>query len=127
MVIACSGALVGALVLGACGGGDRRGRQVQHTHAREPTTTTSEGSASSTPAPAATTVAPTHRDYPRGTFAAADAALARRVAAAGLSGGFVRIVADDGTVLHEPPSARSTARRSSTSRPRPSGSPPRRS
>jgi len=51
--------------------------------------------------PGTTTSTPTHRDYPAGTFDATDAALAQRVAAAGLSGGFVRIVADDGTILHE--------------------------
>jgi CubicO group peptidase (beta-lactamase class C family) len=48
-----------------------------------------------------TTTGPSHRDYPAGAFDAVDTALDGRVASAGLSGGILRLVADDGTVLHE--------------------------
>jgi CubicO group peptidase (beta-lactamase class C family) len=60
--------------------------------------------APSTAAPA-TTSAPVATDAPRtyapDAFDGADAALEQRVADAGLAGGFLRVVADDGTVLHE--------------------------
>ena len=68
------------------------------------------GSATTRPRTPASTSAPTTLPSPPSTtvwslradaFAATDAALDQRVSAAGLSGGTIRVVADDGTVLHE--------------------------
>jgi len=55
--------------------------------------------ASTTVAPPTTTTVRT--EYPAGTFDAADAALDARVTGAGLPGGVLRLVAADGTVVHE--------------------------
>jgi CubicO group peptidase (beta-lactamase class C family) len=86
------------LVLGACGGSDADTRATGTTPPTQPTPapTTSTGTTSTV----ATRPAPT-RSFPPGAFAPADAALEQRVADAGLAGGVLRVVADDGTVLHE--------------------------
>jgi CubicO group peptidase (beta-lactamase class C family) len=73
--------------------------------ATDPTTGTSSaataGPSATTPSPApSTTRAPT-RSYAADAFDATDAALDARVADAGLPGGYLRVVADDGTVIHE--------------------------
>jgi CubicO group peptidase (beta-lactamase class C family) len=62
--------------------------------------------ATSTSVPTATTAAPTttttvRKSFAPGTFDATDASLEERVSSAGLSGGIIRIVADDGAVIHE--------------------------
>jgi CubicO group peptidase (beta-lactamase class C family) len=77
------------------GGSDRAARP---SGTPAPTTTTRP---TSTLAPPTTTTGPSHRVYAAGTFDTADAALDTRVAQAGLPGGILRLVADDGTVLHE--------------------------
>jgi CubicO group peptidase (beta-lactamase class C family) len=53
------------------------------------------------PTVATTTTAPVRKTFAPGTFDTTDALLEERVASAGLSGGMVRIVADDGAVIHE--------------------------
>jgi CubicO group peptidase (beta-lactamase class C family) len=91
-------AVVVALGLAACGSGAHDGA----SGARRPPTSTGSASTSSTaPTPSSTTSPAPPHTYAPDAFAPADAALAQRVAAAGLSGGFLRVVADDGTVLHE--------------------------
>jgi CubicO group peptidase (beta-lactamase class C family) len=83
--------LLGALVAG-CSGSDG-------ARTSGPTSTTG-GTTSSVSTPSSTTGgAP--RTYAPDAFAAVDAALEQRVADAGLAGGFLRVVADDGTVVHE--------------------------
>jgi len=52
-------------------------------------------------APTTTTSPPVRKVFAPGTFDATDALLTERVRAAGLSGGIVRIVDDDGDVIHE--------------------------
>jgi CubicO group peptidase (beta-lactamase class C family) len=97
VTVALAGAVVGALVLGACAGDDGNANG-----ARTPTTTAATSRPRpTTPATADTATAPSHRDYPAGAFAAADATLDNRVTTAGLAGGYLRLVADDGTILHE--------------------------
>jgi CubicO group peptidase (beta-lactamase class C family) len=95
-----AGALALALAATALSGcGSSSSAPVDATRAAGVTTTTTVPSSSAPPAPS-TTFAPS-RSYPADAFAAADAALEERVASAGLSGGYLRVVADDGTVLHE--------------------------
>lgn len=90
-------ALVAGLLLTSCGGGD--------DHSAGGVVRGAVGAAATT-TPPSTAVGPSTtvrgpRDYPAGTFDTADGALDRRVAEAGLSGGILRLVGDDGTVLHE--------------------------
>jgi len=87
-------AVVAALLFGGCSTGDgSRAAAVKSstTTTASSTTTTTTTTARSTPP----------RTYAPDAFAGVDAALEQRVANAGLSGGFLRIVTDDGTVLHE--------------------------
>jgi CubicO group peptidase (beta-lactamase class C family) len=94
------GAAALAVTFAGCAEGDGRGAS-----AASVTTGSSTSVAPSTAPPATnpppTTTPHTHRTYPTGAFATADAALDSRVATAGLTGGYLRLVADDGTVLHE--------------------------
>ncbi|MFI5046921.1 MAG: hypothetical protein ACHQIG_07640, partial [Acidimicrobiia bacterium] len=89
-------ALASLLVLAACSssGSD---------DARRPTTlpVASTSAASSTTAPATTTTTAPRRAIAADAFDTTDALLDDRVRAAGLSGGMVRIVDVDGSVLHE--------------------------
>jgi CubicO group peptidase (beta-lactamase class C family) len=85
---------VAALLFAGCGDSSSPRGAARTTIA---TSTTAAPAPSSSPS---TTAAPT-RTYAPGAFDAADASLEQRVAAAGLAGGFLRIVADDGTVIHE--------------------------
>ena len=62
-----------------------------------PGTPASTSAPATLPSPPSTTVWSLRAD----AFAATDTALDQRVSAAGLSGGTIRVVADDGTVLHE--------------------------
>ena len=62
-----------------------------------PRTPASTSAPATLPSPSSTTVWSLRAD----AFAATDTALDQRVSAAGLSGGTIRVVADDGTVLHE--------------------------
>src|SRR4051794_2197125 len=92
---ACTIAVV-ALALGACsdsGGAPRA--------ATSPSVTPSTTAATTTVGPPDTTRATLSRTYAAEAFVGADAALEQRVTNAGLGGGFLRIVADDGTVIHE--------------------------
>jgi CubicO group peptidase (beta-lactamase class C family) len=88
--------LLTAVAAAACGGDDgatRAASTASSTGAVAPTSP-------STPT-TSTTVAPPSRSYPADAFDGVDAALERRVTEAGLAGGFLRLVGDDGSVLHE--------------------------
>jgi CubicO group peptidase (beta-lactamase class C family) len=89
------GAIVVVLALGACGGSDGAPHAASASSTRAGASTTTRAPATST-----TKVSPP-RTYAADAFTAVDAALEQRVANAGSSGGFLRLVADDGTVLHE--------------------------
>jgi CubicO group peptidase (beta-lactamase class C family) len=69
------------------------------------TRTVRRPSAPGSTAPSSQTAVPTtgavHRVFVPGTFDRTDASLEQRVRSAGLSGGMIRIVANDGTVIHE--------------------------
>jgi CubicO group peptidase (beta-lactamase class C family) len=69
---------------------------------REPSgrAATTTPAATSTTVPVTTTT-PVRKDFAPDTFDATDASLEERVHTAGLSGGMIRIVAADGTVIHE--------------------------
>jgi CubicO group peptidase (beta-lactamase class C family) len=88
------------IALGACGGSDAETgtasstRLTQVTQSSTPTTSTTVASTD------ATRAAPV-RSLPPGAFTAADVELEQRVVDAGLAGGVLRVVADDGTVLHD--------------------------
>jgi CubicO group peptidase (beta-lactamase class C family) len=88
-------AVLAAIVFSACSGADDSPR------ASNPSTRATTTAPAGTAAASTTTVATPPRSYAPEAFAAADAALEQRVADAGLAGGYLRIVADDGTVLHE--------------------------
>jgi len=74
---------------------------------QEATSTTASATAdatapgSTTSTVTTTTAAAARKVFASGTFDATDARLEERVSSAGLSGGMIRIVAADGTVLHE--------------------------
>ncbi len=89
--------LVAGLALGACGGSD----DVRRTASVPTSTVATTDAAPSTSVAAATTPPVAPRSYASGAFDGVDGALEQRVAEAGLPGGFLRIVADDGSVLHE--------------------------
>jgi CubicO group peptidase (beta-lactamase class C family) len=83
-----------ALVVGSGCSGTDDPRAAAPPSSTSPAATTTTGTASTTsPTPP--------RTYAPDAFAGVDAALAQRVAGAGLAGGYLRIVAGDGTVLHE--------------------------
>jgi CubicO group peptidase (beta-lactamase class C family) len=92
-----------ALGLVACGGSGDDTRATAESSSTRP----SAGPSTTTPSASTTTRAPTTtsatppRSYAPDAFAGVDAALEQRVTDAGLVGGFLRISADDGTVLHE--------------------------
>jgi serine-type D-Ala-D-Ala carboxypeptidase len=88
-----------ALVVTACGGSGGGGSDGAQRPAS--TSTTVSGAAPTTSSPPGTTVAAPPRTYAPDAFTGVDAALDQRVADAGLAGGYLRIVADDGAVLHE--------------------------
>lgn len=92
--VGVSALVAGALAFAACSDSTPTGSR------RAPGTTTTAVAGTTTPAPSTTaSVAP--RTYASGAFDGVDGALEQRVAEAGLPGAFLRIVADDGTVLHE--------------------------
>ena len=86
--------VVTGLLLAGCGSSTD-----DTTRAPPPTDSSSGATATPNTTAASTTTAPS--GVPHGNFDAADAALAARVGSAGLSGGMVRIVAADGTLVHE--------------------------
>jgi CubicO group peptidase (beta-lactamase class C family) len=87
-----------AMVLAGCGGASSP--PLDAARATGVPSTAARAAASTAPAAPSSSAAP-HRSYAAGAFAAADTALDQRVASADLPGGYLRIVADDGTVLHE--------------------------
>jgi CubicO group peptidase (beta-lactamase class C family) len=90
-------ALLAVIALSACGGsGDADDAATPSTVGGASTT-----SIPVTTSPPASTRAVPPRTYAPDAFDGADAALEQRVAEAGLAGGVLRIVAADGTVLHE--------------------------
>jgi len=91
--------VVAAFVLAACSGGGSGGGSGRESANGTSTPTPSTTSATTTTSRAAP--APLPRTYAPDAFAGVDAALEQRVADAGSAGGVLRIVADDGTVLHE--------------------------
>ncbi len=84
-------AIAATLWLGSCGSSDGHDAAIR----------TSTSSGPSTASITTTTLFSLPRTYAGDTFVGVDAALEQRVANAGLSGGFLRIAADDGTVVHE--------------------------
>lgn len=94
-IVVVLGVVLGAAACGdGSGGATSSERRPATSSAPSPTTTAGL-------APSSTTAVPPPHTYGPDAFASADAALAQRVTDAGLSGGFLRVVADDGTVLHE--------------------------
>lgn len=89
------GVLVATAMLPACG-------SVHDGRAANAPSSTSHPSTSvgTTPTTSAPSSTPTRRLAPD-AFTSADAALEQRVASAGLSGGILRVVGDDGAVVHE--------------------------
>lgn len=86
-----------SVALAACGGSDG----TTGAAAGPSSTTPATESSTAAPAPTAATRATPARTYAPDTFKGVDGALEQRVTNAGLAGGYLRIVADDGTVIHE--------------------------
>ena len=92
-------ALVAAGVLAGCGSsGSSSDRSSATTTPPGPIATSGPPT---TTAPPPTTTTTIRTQFPPGTFDGTDAALDGRVRGAGLAGGLVRVVASDGTVIHE--------------------------
>jgi CubicO group peptidase (beta-lactamase class C family) len=93
-------AVVGAaLGLAGCGGsGGTPGAGAGPSSSTIPAAPSNGPTAS---APSTATLATPPRSYAANAFDGVDAALEQRVANAGAAGGYLRIVTDDGTVLHE--------------------------
>jgi CubicO group peptidase (beta-lactamase class C family) len=90
------------IVAAGCSSSDARTDGASAQSTTRPAASSTSGPHTTTPSPSSSSPVPTTVwSLPADAFASTDSALDARVASAGLPGGTIRVVADDGTVLHE--------------------------